>query len=371
MRPRGLIFISNVQKALEHEWFADAAVGSSIEFEFVLFNAPGSELFNYLKKKGFACHNYPLASKYLVPFYIVFFSIRLLFRRYDFVHCHLLEASLIGILSAKLAGVKKRIYTRHHSDFHHTYFPHAVRYDKLVNHYATHIVAVSQGVKEILVKKEDVDPAKVSVIPHGIPLQVMDQEIGKKDIDLMKEKYGLQTHRPLIGVVSRFTIWKGVQYIIPAFKAFLKDYPEAKLVLANAKGEYEAEIRQLLADIPADSYLLINFESQMPALFSAFDIFVHVPVDATCEAFGQVYIEALNLEVPMVCTLSGIANDLIRPGENALVVNYKDAEAIHKAMQQLMRDPALREKLIRQGKRDVKELTFEIKHSKLRSLYLD
>lgn len=292
----------------------------------------------------------------------------MLSKRYDLVHSHLLEASLIGIISAKMSGIKKRIHTRHHSDFHHTYFPHAVKYDKLVNRYSTHIIAVSKGVEEILIK-EGVEENKITIIPHGIPKNVIQKIIPAGAVKLMKEKYELNGSDLIIGVVSRFTIWKGVQYIIPAFKELLKEFPKAKLVLANAKGEYETEIKKLLHELPETSYKLITFENDMPSLFSTFDVFVHAPINTYCEAFGQVYLETMCYGIPMVCTLSGVANELVVNEKNALVVEYKNSEGILKSVIKIKNDPHLKDQLIAQAKVDVMEYTFEKKMDKLLNLY--
>ena len=367
---KGIIFISNVTKALEHEWFVDFVNKNEFSLTFILFNSKNSELFNYIVDKGFVCKNFTLKTKYFIPFYVIFFSIKLLLKRVHFVHCHLFEASLIGLISAKMARIKKRIHTRHHSDFHHTYFPNAVKYDLLINKLSTHVIAVSNTIKTILISKENVDPKKIAVIPHGIPFNTFDKATNKKEIYDIKQKYNLSNYSPIIGVISRFTEWKGVQYIIPAFKKFILDYPNAKLVLANAGGDYEIHIKKLLTELPASSYCLITFENNIIPLYKSFDIFLHTPIDANCEAFGQIYIEALCYEIPMVCTLSGIANDFIINEKNALVVGYKNSEEIYTAIKRLLGDDNLRSQIVHQGKMDVKEYNFETKFEKIKTLYL-
>src|SRR5665811_2158990 len=86
----------------------------------------------------------------------------------------LLFGSLIGLSAAWLAGVKKRIYTRHHSDYHFRYFPKGIKWDKLCNRMATCIVSPSLAVKEILLNLENVSPQKVSLIHHGFDIDYFD-----------------------------------------------------------------------------------------------------------------------------------------------------------------------------------------------------
>ena len=354
---------------MEHEWFAESVDKNELDLEFVLFNSKNSDLYNFIVRKGFKCSNYPLPSKYYVPFYIVYFTFKLAFNRFNFVHCHLFEASLIGIISSKITGVKKRIHTRHHGDFHHAYFPGAVKYDRWINRLSTHIIAVSASIKAILEKLEHVPAEKITAVPHGIPSKLLDQVISEKEIAHIRQKYELTGRWPIIGIVSRFVEWKGIQYIIPAFKKLVKDFPNAKLVLANANGDYEQTLTGLLRDLPPSSFVLVRFEPNINPFFKTFDVFVHTPIDASCEAFGQVYIEALSLEVPMVCTLSGIANDLIKNEMNALVVAYKNSDSIYEALIRILNDKALAEKLTARGKLDVREYTFEKKYARLKSIY--
>lgn len=354
---------------MEHEWFAEQIDRSVFDLRFVLFNSKNSELQIFLLNKGFEFRNYPLPHKlWMLPYYL-FFAIQLLIQRPAFVHCHLFHASLIGILAAKLAGIKKRIYTRHHSDLHHTYHPHAVKYDLLINKMATHIIAVSSNVKEILVTKENTAATKVTVIPHGLPAATLSEPISEERIEKVRRTYNYGNRQPVIGIISRFVEFKGIHYSIPAFKDLLKLFPNALLVLANAGGSYENEINALLEELPADRYLKIKFESDAPALLKSFDAFVHTPVNSTLEAFGQVYIEAMTYGVPIVCTKSGIACEVLIDKHNALICDYRDSVSILDNLARLLTFPELPKQLIKHAKADVREFTFEQKLAKLSRLY--
>ena len=64
-------------------------------------------------------------------------------------------------------------------------------------------------------------------------------------------------------------------------------------------------------------------------------------------------------------TLSGIANDFIEHGKNALVVEYNNSESIYEALKKLFQDEILRNTIIENGRESVKEFTFETKYKKL------
>jgi glycosyltransferase involved in cell wall biosynthesis len=142
--------------------------------------------------------------------------------------------------------------------------------------------------------------------------------------------------------------------VIPAFKKLLVDYPNALLILANAKrGDYAQEINTLLSELPRESYREIEFEYDLFALYRLFDVYVHVPIDPELEAFGQTYVEALAAGIPSVFTLSGVAPEFIEHERNALVVDFQNSEQIHQSICRLLDDKVLRTHLSTTGKSDV------------------
>ncbi|NJM51940.1 MAG: glycosyltransferase family 4 protein [Blastocatellia bacterium] len=214
------------------------------------------------------------------------------------------------------------------------------------------VIANSKMVADVLIKQENVSPDKVNVMYYGYQLDEFTPKTER--VNQLKLKYNLTEKHPIIGVISRFTHWKGVQDIIPAFAKFLVKYPNAKLVLANAKGNYATEIHELLNKVlTPDSYVLIEFEEEIFALYKTFDQFIHTPVNKDVEAFGQIYIESLLMEIPSIFTLSGIASEIAVDRKNSLVVPHCDSEAIYDAMITLIEEPDLRERLKKQGRKDI------------------
>ncbi len=350
--------LSNLDKALAFEWIAEELDKSKFQLRFILLNPSNSSLEDYFRE----CH-IPVervtyrGKKDVIP---ALYKTWKILRKWkpDIVHCHLLEASLIGLTAAKFAGVKERIYTRHYSSFHHVYFPTSVWLDKYLNFIATRIVAISQVVYDILVHWEKTNPKKVKVIHHGFRLNEF-TNVSEDQKRSLHKKYNLEGKKPVIGVISRYTIWKGIQFTIPAFGEILKKYPNACLVLANAHGEYDGEIKKLLSTLPKESFREIRFESNLGALYNLFDIFIHVPIDEHSEAFGQVYVEALAAGIPSIFTNSGIAVDIAIHEQNSLVVDFKSIDMIADNIERLLEDQALADKLIAGGKSTVEK--FELK----------
>src|SRR5690606_4491552 len=107
------------------------------------------------------------------------------------------------------------------------------------------------------------------------------------------------------------------------------------------------------------------------ALYKLFDVYVHVPIDEKIEAFGQTYVEALAAGIPSVFTKSGIANDFIEDERNALVVPFRNSEAIYSALLRVLTDETLRESLILEGKKSVEKFDFHNMADQLDSIYFE
>ncbi|GAB4129692.1 MAG: hypothetical protein Fur0027_14770 [Raineya sp.] len=362
--------ISDIDKALAFEWVAEGLDKTKFNLSFILLNKnPDCDLEKWLKDRNIPVYYVHYTGK--KQLFSAFWKVRKLLNQLktQIVHCHLFDASLIGLFAAKTLGIKKRIFTRHYATFHHEYFPRAVYYDKFINYLATDIVAISKNVQNVLLEKENVKPEKISLIHHGFKLEMF-EDVNQKDVEELKTKYNLHHKYPVIGVIARWIHLKGIQHIIPAFVKLLESYPNAHLVLANAKGEYVSEIKNLLSQIPKEHYTEISFEKKLPALYKTFTLYVHTPINAEVEAFGQTYVEALAAGVPSVFTLSGVASEFIEDEKNALIVDFCNSKAIFKASCRLITDKNLQETLIKTGKESVKNMfTLQTHLSRLQKLY--
>lgn len=369
-RKKIMYVVSNIQHAIAFEWIAKALSDTDV-FMLVMLNPAPGPLENKLKRMGIDVLSIHYRGKRDL-FSALRILIKLFFReKPDVVHTHLFDASLAGLAAAWLARVPTRIYTRHTSTFHHEYAPGGVKYDRFCNVLSTHIVSISQATDYALLTLEGVDKRKVVRIPHGFVFEDF-ADHGPAKAEGVRVKWGIPEATPRVGVVARHIEWKGIQYIIPAFREFLKKHPDAVLILVNATGPYHEDIMRLLSDIPKKSYCLIPFEEDMSSMFRLFDMYVHVPVDRYCEAFGQTYIEALACGIPSIFTRSGIAEEFVVHNTHALVVDYRNADGIEKAMEQLSLDEELRDRVAKTGRDYVTtHFGFQSMFDKLMALYHD
>lgn len=363
------LILSNHDRAIAYEWLVDMIDREKINLSFILMNPGDSFIERFLSERRvpFIRIIYHGKKDLIKSVYNIYKFLKK--NKTDVVHTHLFDANLAGLFAANLAGVRKRIFSRHHATFHHQYYPKAVKWDRLINSLATAIVAVSENVRKVLIQQEHVSPGKVFVIYHGFKLDEF-ENVAQERVEDIKVKNKYDKKSPVIGVVSRYFHLKGIQFIIPAFKKFLEQYPDACLVLANATGTYMSQVKEMLTSLPEDSYREIRFENDNAALYHSFDYFIHVPINEQIEAFGQTYVEALAASVPSVFTLSGVANMFIEDRKNAMVVPYEDADRIYIALSELATNNSLKEKIKKQGMEDVKKYFDIRKHiTALENLY--
>lgn len=348
MSTRVTYILSFVEKSLPFEWVVESIDRKSYDLSFILLGQDNTPMTSFLASHGIPYHVVPYRGKrdLLSAIFRIFVWLKRL--RSQVVHAHLFYAGITAMPAAWLAGVRTRIYTRHYSTFHHDYFKSAVRWDRCINRLATRIVAISPVVENVLVTREQVEPTKIARVQHGFDFRYFIRN--EEEVQTLRTKHRIPEGRhPCIGVISRYTHLKGIQYTIEAFQGVLKQYPHAHLVLANAQGDYKATLTARLQQLPTGSYTEIAFEENVRALYGLFDVFVHVPISPESEAFGQTYVEALAMHVPSVFTRSGIANEFLEDGVNACEVAYRDAAMIERAITNILKNSVLRETIIAGG----------------------
>ena len=362
--------VSGISRWISFEWIVESLHKYPLNIRFIIINS--SRYFqNYLLEHGVECAIIRARANYQFLAAILKTAAILLKWRPDAVHTHFRDANIVGLSAAKIAGIRKRIHTRHHNTYHHDYARKGVLIDRYCNYLSTDIIAISNLVSETLITKEKVQTSKIHVIHHGF-ISALFSNPDPDEVNYLRLKYRINSNQRVIGVISRHIFGKGVQYIVQAFKQILEDYPEAILFLANSHGYYSPAIKNLLKDVSRERYRWVTFEPRVCSLYSLFDVFVHTPVDREIEAFGQTYVEALLAGIPSIFTKSGIAHDFIQHNRNALVIPYKDSKGIEQSIYQLFNDEALRTSLIRQGQEDTTKLfTFETMMRQLNQAYLN
>jgi glycosyltransferase involved in cell wall biosynthesis len=369
LKKRVTYIVSDIDKAIAYEWISLLLDKNKFNLSFILLNNSDSYLENFLIKNKIPLSRIQYNKGVFQTLISVYKYLKT--NKPDIVNCNNREAEKFGITVAFLLGIKNRIYTRHSSTYNHLYHKKGVLIDKITNTLSTKIIAITENVKNVLIKLENVPESKIELLHHGFDLEMF-ANIKEEEVNELKKKYQIDTNKKYIGVISRLTWWKGYEYSIPAIGKIIEKHPEFHLLVANANGNNDEKIaikKLINQHIPTSNYTEIVFENNLAALYQLLNYYVHVPFDAEVEAFGQTYVEALAAGIPSVFTLSGIAPEFIEDRNNALVVPFKNTNAIYDALEELINNDTLAKELIENGKKSVKQFNIQHYIQKLESIY--
>lgn len=150
-----------------------------------------------------------------------------------------------------------------------------------------------------------------------------------------------------LAYVGRVEPRKGVATALRALAALP---PNAKLRIAGAgEPHHERELRALADELGvADRVKWLGAVDDPAVVYAKADAVLFCVEWA--EPFGLVPVEAMAVGRPVIATGTGGSAEVVRDGENALLVPPGDADATAAAVLRLAQDPALRERLRAAGR---------------------
>ncbi|NPV54390.1 MAG: glycogen synthase [Firmicutes bacterium] len=207
------------------------------------------------------------------------------------------------------------------------------------------IIAVSNGMREDILRCYPVDAARVVVIYNGIDTV----EYRRTPDDEALKEYGIQGRYILF--VGRITQQKGILHLVDAASFF----PEGvKLVLCASAPDTEEDLRRLRDRISGKNNII--WIDQMVEKKKLIQLYSHAAVFAcpsVYEPFGIINLEAMSCETPVVASAVGGIKEVVVDGETGLLVEPGNPVAIADAVKRVLGDEDLRGRLGRNGRRRV------------------
>lgn len=196
---------------------------------------------------------------------------------------------------------------------------HQIAY-KFYIHRARSVISLSKEVAEVLIS-HGIDNGKIIPINFGIDFEKIERQLNELD-----STPGDVTGAPKILMVGRIAPEKNYKVAIEAFAIFVKTYPNATLSIAGDGPEKE-EISGLAQSLHVgNSIRFLGYVRNIPKLMTNFDLLLHL---ASTESYGQIYLEALLSRLPIICSRTGIAIDLLEIQEpNIHVVDPRSVQSI-------------------------------------------
>ncbi len=263
--------------------------------------------------------------------------------RIDVLHSHNTAAFLDGFVGARIAGTPVFVHTDHVRKF-----PDKQRYmvaERIASYFVDQIVAVSERVKEDLVRYEGISPGKISIIYNGTAFSPPDDP----GVDAsVREELGIGAEEQVVGCIARLRKQKGYELFLAAAARVLEQMPNVKFLIVG-DGEEHKRLVSLAAQLGIGSNVrFAGARTDIERLISVFSVFL---LTSHYEGMPICLLESLASGVPVVSTAVGGVPEVIEDGVSGFLVDSREAGKIAEKVVELLRNRDLRERMGREGRR--------------------
>jgi len=203
-------------------------------------------------------------------------------------------------------------------------------------------IVPTDGIREDLIRSFHIKADKIKNIYNPVDLARIRQ--------LKNESLGVHRVAPekYILAVGRLTWEKGYTYLLKAYSLISPEIEEQLLFLGE--GEERKALAALTKDLGLEKKVIFaGFQNNPYKFMKNASLFV---LSSVTESFALVIVEAMASGVVVVATdcPSGPA-EIISDGVNGILVPPADEKKLAEAMLRLLKDPALRNRLIENGRK--------------------
>lgn len=210
---------------------------------------------------------------------------------------------------------------------------------------------VSDRVTETLVRL-GVKREKIIKISVRIDVKNYAESIPKEDLDLRKK---FPDASLIFFSAARFVPQKNLPLLFDAFALVLQKIPKAMLVIAG-KGPLEDALKRHVERLNIGEHVVFFPWGDVASFYKTADTYV---LSSDYEGWGMVLVEAMTSGLPVITTDVGCAGEIVKNGENGLVVPVRNMDALSSAMIQLALDKNLRERFATEAQRTVQQMATE------------
>lgn len=190
---------------------------------------------------------------------------------------------------------------------------------------------------------------KINVIPNGV--SASNFTVSERDYDF-RRRYAMDNEK-IILFMGRLVYEKGVQNLIAAMPKILRNYHDAKLIVAG-KGGMLGELQQEVRNLGLGNKVYFTGQlspKQVQKMYKCADIAVF---PSTYEPFGIVAIESMLLGVPTVVSDVGGLNEIVDHGVNGMKSYAGNPNSLADSILTLLFDHKLCDTIVKNAKQKVK-----------------
>ena len=196
---------------------------------------------------------------------------------------------------------------------------------------ADRLLVLNERDRGFAVERKWQRPERIDVVPHGV------------SAGFLQPPDSITTRGAGALFCGTWDRVKGVSYLVEAFERLADDGGPVPLTILGP-GRSTAEVMRSIPERLRRFVAVIERapEDKVVEEYRRHDLLVF---PSTYEGFGLVVLEAMSQGLPVVATPTGCVPDLIRDGDNGLIVPVRDAAALAAGVRRLMDTPAERTRI--------------------------
>ena len=181
--------------------------------------------------------------------------------------------------------------------------------------------------------------SKIKIIRNGINLETL---VSKENF---KNKYKINSR--FILFVGRFSISKGIKTLIQAFNIIQNKnkFPDVSLIIMGVDFGYEKDMDKLIHTLNLSEKITVIKNPPRDDVISAYGESEFLLLPSQWELSPLVPLESFAFKKPVISTKSHGIPFTVKDNENGILVEPEDPEQLSKAIDKLLFDNKLRDKL--------------------------
>lgn len=219
--------------------------------------------------------------------------------------------------------------------------------EKIAAPFCDKIICISDAEKQSALDKKICREDKLQVIFNGVDIESYENgvrgAIKRKDLNIPEDAF-------VVGMVGRMSPQKAPDVFVKMAKQVKDEVPNAHFIIVG-NGNQEDEIRKYAEDNGFSNSLNITGWVDNP--MSYVELFDVACLLSRWEGFGLALPEYMMAGKPIVASRVDAIPNIIRNGENGLLVEVDDDIGASKAVLRILREDGLRKKIVAQGLEDV------------------
>ena len=205
------------------------------------------------------------------------------------------------------------------------------------------IIAISESIGSQL-RDYGIPNHKIRTIYEGIDLSIYPKRT------VLRQR---RSDEPaVVGTVAHLSREKGLNYLIEA-ASMIPDVQRKLRFVIVGDGTCLRELEELVHSKGLENiFSFAGFHSDIPECLKAFDIFV---LPSLSEGLGSAILEAMATSLPIVATRVGGIPELVKNGDNGLLVAPADSVSLARAIEKLADDADLSQRMGLRGRQRIEE----------------